>query len=163
LVLGENGVLYDTKKGDTLPHNVSPMPLMSEEELAKRAEPTTADVLPNHVARYWDLMALADRQPAKVIGPDAMLRDRPGFEVDFITRGSIPAESYTCDQPEVLMPMRGHWLLEWDGGSSVLNPGDTCLVPEGWARSVAPSMTGEASMYRVRRTDDPAGKTRAHG
>jgi hypothetical protein len=41
----------------------------------------------------------------------------------------------------------------------VLAPGDTCLVPEGMARSIAPSMTGEVSMYRVRRTDDPAGKT----
>ncbi len=159
LVLGENGTLYDTKKGESLPQGVSPMPLMSDEELAKRGEPTTADVLPNHVARYWDLMALADRQPAKVIGPDAKLRDRPGFEVDFITRGSIPEARYSCDAPEVLMPVRGHWRLDWDGGSATLNPGDTCLVPEGLSRSVVPSMTGEASMYRVRSTDDPAGKS----
>lgn len=159
LVLGNNGVLYDTKKGETLPHNVIPMPLMSEEELAKRGEPTTAEVVPHHVARYWDLMALADRQPVKVIGADAVLRDRPGFEADFITRGSIPAEPYNCDAPEVLMPMRGHWNLEWEGGSTLLDPGDTCLVPEGMARTLSPSMTGEVSMYRVRRTADKAGKT----
>ncbi|NKB26238.1 MAG: cupin domain-containing protein [Rhodobacteraceae bacterium] len=159
LILGENGVLYDSKKGETLPHNVSPMQLMSDAELAKRAEPTTADVVPNYVARYLDLMALADHQPAKVIGHDAILRDRPGFEADFITRGSIPAESYACDVPEVLMPVKGHWHLGWDGGETVLAPRDTCLVPEGMARALAPSMTGEASMYRVRRTDDPAGKT----
>ena len=83
LILGENGVLYDRKKGDTLPHNVHPMQVMSEEELAKRAEPTTADVLPNHVARYWDLMALSDAQPVKVIGGNGLLKDKPGFEVDF--------------------------------------------------------------------------------
>lgn len=159
LVLGENGVLYDTDKGESLPAGVHPMPLMSEEELAKRGEPKTADVIPNYVARYWDLMALADHQPAKVIGPDAKLRDRPGFEADFITRGSISEDRYTCDVPEVLIPVRGHWNLRWDGGSATLNPGDTCLVPEGLARSLTPAMTGEASMYRVRRTDDPAGKT----
>ena len=159
LILGENGVLYDTDKNETLPHNVAPMPLMNEEELAKRSEPTTAEVIPNYVARYWDLMALADRQPVKVIGPDAKLRDRPGFEVDFIARDSIPADPYTCKTPEVLMPMRGHWRLSWDGGKTVLNPGDTCLLPQGMARSITPSVTGEASMYRIRRTDDPAGKT----
>ena len=159
LVLGENGVLYDTQKGESLPAGVQPMPLMSEEELAKRGEPKTVDVVPNYVARYWDLMALADHQPAKVIGPDAKLRDRPGFEADFLTRGSISEERYTCNVPEVLIPVRGHWNLQWDGGSATLNPGDTCLVPEDLSRSLTPSMTGEASMYRIRRTDDPAGKT----
>ncbi len=159
LILGENGVLYDSKKGETLPHDVGPMPLMSQDELAKRGDPETADVLPNHVARYWDMMALADRQPAKVIGTDAMLRDRPGFEADFITRGSITADPYSSNVAEVLMPVKGHWRLVWDEGETVLAPGDTSLVPEGLSRSMAPSMTGEASMYRVRRTGDPAGKT----
>ncbi len=159
LVLGENGVLYDTAKGQDLPGDVAPMPVMSAEELAKRGEPTTADVVPHYVARYWDLMALADKNPAKVIGPDAKLRDRPGFDVDFITRGSIPETAYTCDMAEVLMPVRGHWRLEWDGGSKTLNPGDTCLVPEGLSRTLRPSMTGEVSMYRVRGNQDPAGKT----
>ncbi len=159
LVLGENGKLYDTKKGEILPDSIAPMPLMSEEELAKRGEPTTADVVPHYVARYLDLMALADRQPAKVIGPDAKLRDRPGFEVDFIRRGSISEESHSSDAPEVLMPVRGHWKLEWDGGAATLNPGDTCLVPEGMSHSLRPNVAGEASMYRVRRTGDPAGRT----
>ena len=57
------------------------------------------------------------------------------------------------------MPVRGNWRLDWDGGAATLNPGDTCLVPEGLSRVLYPSMTGEASMYRVRRTGDPAGKT----
>ncbi|MEO1025371.1 MAG: cupin domain-containing protein [Pseudomonadota bacterium] len=159
LVLGENGKLYDTKKGEALPADVSPMQIMSDEELAKRGEPTTADVVPNYVARYLDLVALADKQPAKVIGPDAKLRDRPGFEVDFITRGSLAEAPYSVNAPEVLMPLRGYWRIEWDGGAATLNPGDTCLVPEGMARSLRPNVAGEASMYRVRRTDDPAGKT----
>ncbi len=159
LVLGDNGALYDSHKGQHLPEGVAPMPLLSEAELQSFPEPTTAEVVPHHVARYWDLMALADRQPAKVIGADACLRDRPGFEVDFLTRGSAPDATETHDTHTVLMPMRGHWRLTWDGGTDVLNPGDTCLLPPGLPHHVAPAVTGEASLYRVRATDDPAGAT----
>jgi mannose-6-phosphate isomerase-like protein (cupin superfamily) len=160
LVLGRNGKLYDTKQGQHLPDGVDPMPLLTDAELAAFPEPTTADVVPEFVARYWDLMALSDRQPARVIAADGILRDRPGFEVEFLSRGSIPDTPYTTERHEVLMPMRGHWRLSWDGGATVLNPGDTMAVPPGIARSLTPSMTGEASLYRVRNTDDPAGLTR---
>jgi mannose-6-phosphate isomerase-like protein (cupin superfamily) len=159
LVLGKNGKLYDTKKGQNLPEGVPPMPILTEVELKAFPEPTTLDVLPNHVARYWDLMALSDHQPAKVIGADARLRDRPGFEVELLSRNSIPDANYVTDRHEVLMVMRGHWRLTWDGGEKVLAPGDTCAVPPGLSHSLAPSMTGEASLYRVRNTDDAAGPT----
>ena len=159
LVLGENGKLYDTKKGQKLPEGVSPMPLLTDAQLALYPEPTTADVVPGYVARYWDLVALADRQPARVIGEDAVLRDRPGFEVDFLARGSIPDTAYSTDRHEIVMPVRGHWRLAWDGGATVLNPGDTAAIPPGLARSLAPSMSGEATLYRVRDTDDDAGPT----
>ena len=59
----------------------------------------------------------------------------------------------------MLMPMRGHWALSWSGGQTVLNPGDTALMLAGEAYSLEPSMTGEASLYRVVATDDPAGLT----
>jgi quercetin dioxygenase-like cupin family protein len=159
LILGKNGKLYDTKKGQSLPEGVPPMPLLTEEELKAFPEPTTADVIPNHVARYWDLMALSDRQPAKVIGANGKLKDRPGFEVEFLSRNSIPPTPYTQTKHEVLMPMRGHWRLTWSEGSAVLNPGDTAAIPPGLEHSLAPSMTGEASLYRVVATDDPAGLT----
>ena len=157
LVLGENGKLYDSKKQQRLPDGVKPMPLMSAEELAKRPELTTRDVLPNHVARYWDLVALADRNPVTVIGEDGVLRDRPGFEVSFVTRTSASERMHKHDRPSVLMPVRGHWRVNWDGGSAVINPGDTMSVPENLAHSVVPSMTGEASLYHIVATDDPAG------
>jgi quercetin dioxygenase-like cupin family protein len=160
LVLGQNGKLYDTKAGQQLPQDVPPMPLLTEEELAAFPEPTTAAVIPDFVARYWDLMALSDRQPARVIAADGVLRDRPGFEVEFLSRGSIADAPYTTDRHEVIMPVRGHWRLGWDGGETVLNPGDTAAVPPGLARSLSPAMTGEASLYRIRNTDDPAGLTR---
>ena len=161
LVLAETGKLYDTKQGQTLPDGVKPMPLLSDEELKSYPEPTTYDVVPHYVARYWDMMALSDKQPAKVIGQDAMLRDRPGFDVELLSRNSVSDDMYSVDRHEVLMPMRGHWRLTWEGGTTSLNPGDTCAVPPGVAHSITPAMTGEASLFRVRNTDDPAGLTKS--
>lgn len=159
LVLAETGKLYDTKKGEALPGDVGPMPLMEADELAKRGEPTTAQVLPNHVARYWDMVALSDRSPAKVIGETGILRDKPGFEVNFITRGSASERAGSFAHPSVLMPVTGHWKVTWDGGSATLAPGDTMSVPEGMAHTVLPSMTGEAAIYQIVGTADPAGLT----
>ena len=161
LVLGANGKLYDTKRGQNLPEGIQPMPLLTQEELKTFPEPGTADVVPRYVARYWDMMAMADKQPAQVIGPDAMLRDRPGFEVDFLTRSSIPESRYKTDSHEVLMIMKGHWRVDWDGGSAALAPGDTMAVPPGLEHGLRPAMTGEASVFRVRSTGDPAGATLA--
>ncbi len=159
LVLGANGKLYDKLKGATLPEGVAPMQVLTQDELGAFPEPTTAEVVPGHVARYLDLVALADRAPAKVIGEHGILRDKPGFEVDFITRSSATDKVHSHDRPSVLMPMRGRWRVSFDGGGVTLAPGDTMSVPENLAHSAVPSMTGEASMYHVVATDDPAGAT----
>lgn len=159
LILSENGKLYDTKKGEQLPPGVGPMPLLTQAELEAFPEPTTTQVLPNHIARYWDMMALSDRQPVKVIGADGLLRDKPGFEVEFVSRGSATAEMHQHDRPSVLMPMRGHWRVSWPDGSAVLNPGDTMSIPEGLPHAIVPTMTGEASLFHVIATGDPAGPT----
>lgn len=159
LILGDNGVIYDTKIGESLPHNVHMMTPLNDEECAKIPTVGPEGVIRDYVARYWDLMALAANAPAKVIGEDALLIDRPGFEVDFITRGSIPAEMYTTNRHVILMPVKGHWKMRWKTGETVLNPGDTCAVPPNLAHALEPSMTGEASMYRIKNTDDPAGPT----
>ena len=159
LVLAETGRLYDTKKGEVLPEGVKPMPVLTDEELKAFPEPTTAEVVPGYVARYWDLVALADKAPAQVIGPNGKLRDKPGFDVEFMTRASAPRDMRSSDAHEVLMPVRGHWRLTWDGGTTALNPGDTAAIPPGMTYGLQPAMTGEATLYRVRSTDDPAGLT----
>ena len=159
LVLSEEGKLYDTKDGARLPDGVGPMPVLSEEQLAAYPEPSTADVVPNYVARYWDMIALADRSPARVIGADAMLRDRPGFEVALITRASASSDMHQHDKPSVLMPVTGHWRVTWEGGNLVMAPGDTLSMPEGVLHSAVPAMTGGAAMYHIIGTDDPAGAT----
>ena len=169
LVLGENGRLYDTKKGQSLPEGIGPMPLLTEEELRDFPEPTTAEVVPHYVARYWDLVALADREPVTVIGETGVLRDRPGFEVSLVTRGSATEERHSHDRPSVLMPVTGHWKVVWDGnadypaGQTVLAPGDTMSVPENLDHTAWPSMSGEAALYHVVGTDDPAGPTWREG
>ncbi|MEM9638068.1 MAG: cupin domain-containing protein [Pseudomonadota bacterium] len=159
LVLSEEGKLYDSKQGQALPEGVKPMPLLTDEELKAYPEPTTADVIPGYVARYWDMVALADKTPAKVIGADAMLRDKPGFEVTLITRGSANDTMHAHDKPSVLMPVTGHWKVTWEGGSATLAPGDTMSIPENLNHSAVPSMTGEAALYHIVGTGDPAGPT----
>mmetsp|Transcript_27480 Transcript_27480/g.50748 ORF Transcript_27480/g.50748 Transcript_27480/m.50748 type:complete len:322 (+) Transcript_27480:49-1014(+) len=159
LVLGENGKLYDSKKGDTLPEGIAPMPVLTDEELTEYPEMTPMQVVGMGVRRYNDMMALAQHGPCKVIGETGIIRDKPGFEVDFITRGSATDAMHKHDRPSVLMPMRGHWRVTWEGGATTLAPGDTMSVPENVAHSAVPSMTGEASLYHVVATDDPAGPT----
>ena len=159
LVLGDNGKLYDTKQGASLPTGVNPMSVLSEDALKTMPEPTAIQVIPRHVARYLDLMGLAGKSPAKVIGADAILPDKPGFDVEFLARCSLSGETITINQNVVLMPMRGHWKLSWDTGHATLNSGDTCLLPAGFSHTLEPSMTGEASLYRVISNDDLAGPT----
>nr|WP_306269012.1 cupin domain-containing protein [Pararhizobium sp. IMCC3301] len=161
LVLGDNGKLYDSKKGQSLPKGVKPMTVLSAADLKEFKEYKTSEVVPDFVARYQDMMAMADHQPAEVIGGNGLLKDRPGFEVDLIARNSISADFYSIDRHEVLMVMRGHWRVAMEGFETVLAPGDTFAVPPGLKRSITPSMTGEASLFRVRNTDDAAGST--HG
>lgn len=159
LVLSEKGKLYDTMLGQSLPEGVGPMPKLTDEELTTFPEPTTLDVVPNYVARHWDMIALADKQPSTVIGANGMLKDKPGFEVEFLTRGSIADVPYSVNSNEVLMPVRGHWHADVDGNTNILAPGDTCLVKPGSNVRLAPSMTGEAGIYRIRSTEDASGAT----
>lgn len=159
LVLGDNSVLYNSKKGEALPQGVSPMPTLSPEQVAELQQPGAQEVVPRFVARYWDMMAMATDKPVSVLAADGMLKDKPGFEIDLINRTSISNSRYTTERHEILMVMRGHWQLSWADGETILAPGDVCAVPPGVDRSLEASMSGEASMFRVRNTDDPAGAT----
>ena len=160
LILGDDGRIYDTGKGERLPEGVGPMPPLDDETLAAIPEPAASEVVGDFVARYRDLMALARDRPCTVIGERGIIRDRPGFEVEFLARGSVSNEPRATGRHEVLMVMRGHWRLSWEGGETVLNPGDTCVAPPGLRRRLVPAMSGEASLYRVVGTEDPAGPTR---
>ena len=89
-----------------------------------------------------------------------MLKDRPGFRLELLRDGSVAAAPYWTTRHEILMVMRGHWRVNWDGGGASLGPGDVCAIPPEQTVSVAPAMSGEASLFRVTNTDDAAGPTR---
>ena len=63
LVLSEKGRLYDTKRGQSLPENEKPMPPLNDAELQDYPEPSTSEVVPNHVARYWDCLLYTSPSP----------------------------------------------------------------------------------------------------
>ena len=159
LVLAETGKLYDTKKGETLPDGVAPMTKLTEAEANAYPEPSTMQVVGGYVRRYWDMHALADKTPCKVIGETGIIRDKPGFEVDLVTRKSATDEMHRHDRPSVLMPVTGHWRVTWSGGETTLAPGDTMSVPENLDHAAVPSMSGDAALYHIVGTDDPAGLT----
>ena len=160
LVLGENGKLYDGKKGENLPDGIRPMPLLTPDELAQVDCPSVMQVIGGYVRRYLDMYALAESgTPCKVIGETGVIRDKPGFEVELLTRGSATEDMHQHNKPSVLMPVKGHWRVTWQGGSTTLAPGDTMSVPENLPHNAVPSMTGEAALYHIVATDDPAGTT----
>lgn len=161
LVLGENGKLYDSKKGESLPDGVAPMPLLTQDELDKVDTPSPMQVIGGYVRRYLDMLALTQSgKPCKVIGETGIIRDKPGFDVDLVTRASATEDMHKHDRPSVLMPFKGYWRVTWEGGhSATLAPGDTMSVPENLMHNAVPSMTGEAAMYHIVATDDPAGAT----
>ncbi|MGC6530959.1 MAG: cupin domain-containing protein [Candidatus Puniceispirillaceae bacterium] len=159
LILGENGKLYDSKKGESLPDGIAPMPLMDEATLATIREPSVDEFVPHYVARYWDLMAISKTKPANVISADGILRDKPGFDVEFLSRDSITNDAYQTDKHEILMIAKGHWELEVEDGSVTLAPGDVAAIPPHSKHKLSAAMSGEASLYRVWSNDDPAGPT----
>ncbi len=158
LILSERGKLYDTKRGQRLPEGESKMPVLSEAALQDYPELPVEAVVPRFVARYQDMVALSAKKPARVLGQDGLISDRPGFEIDLC--GASGAEPATNDDWEVLMIHRGHWRLTQGQDEAILAPGDTCAIAPGTTRSLTPSMSGEATLFRIRPTTDPAGPTR---
>ena len=158
LILSNKGKLYDTKKGENLPNGSTPMPTLSEKELKMFDEPETSIIIKNHVARYLDLRSLSYNSTAQVIGENGKLRDKPGFEVDFLTEKSNK-EICLYKKPVVYMPVKGSWKISWNENTLILNSGDTITFPENLEHNLKSSMTGEAALYRIIATDDPAGPT----
>ena len=143
--------LKDYKKKDKKP--------LTDEELSKIPEVSTADFVPRFVARYLDMVALSDHKPALVIGDKGMIHDRPGFTLEFISKNSLSSDSYTSVQHEVFMVMKGYWNVTLNKEQAVISPGDVLTVTPGLERSLSPSRSNHASIFRVRKTDDQAGPT----
>ena len=87
------------------------------------------------------------------------MKDKPGFEIEFISSKSLGQELYSINYFEVLMPMKGDWNLIWESGEAVLKPGDTCLLKPNFEHSLIAVDSSESSLYRITNTDDLAGPT----
>ncbi len=159
LVLGDNGILYDSKKGEILPKNINPMPILSEASLKNFSEITTKEFLDNFFVSSSELKQKSQNFPLNVIGVEGILKDRPGFKVDYISSNAFFAEQYSSSRHEVNMIMSGDWTLEWGGNVTTLSPGDTCLIEPDMLHKIVPKDLAGASLFRITNTDDPAGQT----
>jgi len=101
-------------------------------------------------------LALARDKPVQVIGEEGLIFDRPGFEVDFLSATSAGAVEPKPDYT-VLMPVKGYWRLRQNGQDIHIGPGDTAFLQPDTGYELAPAMSGEATLYRITNTDDPAG------
>ena len=158
LILGENGVLYDTKKSEKLPDGIKAKASMNDASLSMMQEPKITDIVPRWVSRYLDLLALSSNGEVPVIGEDGLIFDRPGFEVSFMS-SRTESSQVKSDKFDILMPIKGHWKLTYNSHKEILSAGDTALIEPNNDYMLEPSMSGEASLYRIRNTDDPAGPT----
>ena len=91
LVLGKNGKLYDTQKRGYATRGRWSQCQSLMKQLSKTCPNQSRwDIIPRHVARYLDLNGdWRVNHPLKLWGEDAILPDKPGFDIEFITRGSL--------------------------------------------------------------------------
>jgi len=159
LLLGDNGVLYDTKKGESLPAHIGPMELLSEAELNNFPEVSTEEFMNNFFVSASDLFQHSNDSPVKVIGSKGLLKDKPGFEVDYVSNDTFIKEMHTTSQYEVNMIMKGEWNLEWKDDSINISAGDTCLIRPNLSYRNVPVGSGQASLFKVTKTNDRPGST----
>ena len=108
------------KKESRFQANVNPMPLLSDDELKDFPIVTTEEFEKNFFVSAADLLESSKKGLVNVIGKNGILKDRPGFEVDFITNRSFINEFDSPGQYQVNMISKGSWSLEYEGGSSEL-------------------------------------------
>ena len=159
LILSEKGKIYDTKIGQQMPNDETLMKPLTEKELKNFPEYSTEEVVPKYVARYLDLYSLSKNKPAKVIGENGKIYDKPGFEVEFITENSFENIKNTYNKDVVFMPVEGYWMLNSKNYNLILNPGDTFSLPKNNKFTLNPTKPGMATLYKVIPTDDRPGPT----
>ena len=134
---------------------------LTENELKKFPEYSSAEVVPNYVARYLDLYSLSQNNPVIVIGENGKIFDKPGFEVEFITDHSFMNSENMYEKDVVFMPVEGYWMLSLEKHNLILNPGDTFSLPKNNEYTLNPTKPGMATLYKVIPTNDkPVPKTR---
>ncbi len=136
LVLMESGRLIDTVAGQNIPHGAHPMPRTSSAQVAALTVPSQTDA---------EALVVRDARGAgPIIGPGAPLDWPHSFTLDRI---DDPNDRKTPKGPEVFFVQTGTLTVTWDGGSLMLNEGDTMTVPVGIERT----LSGTGVVFRVSR------------
>ncbi len=162
LILGSDGKCYDLCKGEKLPDGITAIEKYPDSELAKMVEAPAKNVIPQFIARYYDLRAYACDDIVEVVGEEAVLPDRPGFAISFITEKTpLPEEGLHASNYEVISVIEDYWTLSVEGEENrVLDPLDVALVPPNKTYRLFPCRSGHASLYIFKKTNDPAGSMR---
>jgi mannose-6-phosphate isomerase-like protein (cupin superfamily) len=149
LILLENGALVDTTLGQTPPPGIKPMPVTSQEAIA-RLRTMRPDDEDEVIARN---PARAASGESLIIGVGGQLPAAEGFTVSRLILGANEAgESTAPARPEVVFVQSGSAMVRTPEGTLSLGKGDTMTLPRGLERSY--SALGEgAELVIVRGTD----------
>jgi quercetin dioxygenase-like cupin family protein len=128
LVLLENGTLVDTAVGQTVPHDVLPMPRTSVEQVSSMHVPS-----PNEAeALIWRNRATAETDEIAIIGPAAPLHADNDIRMSRIdVHAGAHFDLGVARAPEVVFVHEGTAELLWADGALTLAAGDTITVPIG--------------------------------
>ncbi len=148
LVLLEDGSLVDTKAGEAVPTNISPMPptTRAQADALRRVQQSDADAI------VWRGAALSGHDIHPIVGQDSHFAWPHGFAM---ARVDVPAGGeFRCGgEPrgnQVRFVHSGSITMDVAGGAITLHAGDTVSLPDGCTRDYR-SEDG-AIIYAVWRT-----------
>jgi len=172
LVLLDNGALIDTRRGERIPDGARPMAPTSDEQVSAMRTVTDRE-LESCVQRASQLeftgqSALTQGSgvlEAAVIGAASAAESLPagrmnwphGFSLRVLRfPPSARIATHRRVEEEVLFVQHGSVRVEWPDGDFTLNPGDVFTTPKHLARRFINPGAGQAEVYVVRGTDQPA-------
>ncbi|MEP4051297.1 MAG: cupin domain-containing protein [Litorimonas sp.] len=153
LVLMENGNLVDTGKGETVPEAQKLMPVTSKEQVAALSKFSDEQlrnccVTSDEKVNSHSLNGLTER---KLIGPNAKLGWRHGFEVTHVQLNSDASEGKSAySGSEVLFVHSGHLTVKLVNETWHLFAGDTATIPKGDMRQLINISDESVEFIRVR-------------
>lgn len=149
LILLENGALVDTTLGQTPAPGVKPMPVTSQEAIAKlrTMRPEDEDEI---IARAPERALPGE---SLIIGEGGQLPATDGFTVSRLILGANEVSATTAlPRPEVVFVQSGSATVRTPDGTVALSKGDTMTVPRGLERCYCALAEG-AELVVVRGTD----------
>ncbi len=171
LVLLENGALVDTNLGQTVPDDVNPMPVTTQQQIDEHRI-VSSEEMNNIVIRQdqfkWAndsvLSSFDGVEEAPLVGPEnskeRLTASKLNWLHDFVIRAvkfapaaNIPKHKRM--EEEVIFVQHGELTIEVDGETQVLGQGDTFTTPINAARQFSNSHEGETLVYITRRSNFP--------